>query len=259
MKSAITIVACFLLALAVSAPPVFAIPVSGWVTTNGDATFTGGSEATSSPSVSNLPGDAIAANFPVVTLADGDALTLMGSVTFIGGTNIGGNQFRFGFFDSPGPVTGGVGSGYIGINADAPSGTTSAIKFADGTQTNPFSGTASTIIAPMSNPGGAAPTGTAIDFFLSMARDGNNLDLEATISNTAHGGTWSSSTGVVQDYATPGGFTFDSVNFLMGSSVGGNSANYANVSVTYAQIPEPTAGLLMGLGLMGLLGYRRYS
>jgi len=252
MKS--TFITLSLLALAAAAPAAIVIPVTGWVTTNGDATFTGGSASTSSPSVTGLPGDTIAANFATVTLADGEALTLTGSITLTG--SAGGNQFRFGLFDGDNPVTTGNGSGFVGFNADAPSSATGGLKFGDGTAANPFSGGASTTITSMSNPGGAAPAGIALDYSLTITRDGANLDVEASISNTGGGGTWSSTSGVFEDYATTQ-YTYDSVAFLMGGSIGGTTASYSNVTVTYNNIPEPATGLLSGLALFILLQRRR--
>ena len=211
-------------------------PVTGWVTAVGDALFSGGSEATSSPSVTDLPQDTIAANFPTVNLQDGDSLTLTGSVLFTGTAN--SNQFRFGLFDGDNPVTAGDGSGYVGFNADAPNNGTGNLKFGDGTATNPFSSSAGTDITSMSNPGGAAPGNIAIDFILTITRDGDNLDLEASVSNTAGGGSWSSTSGVVQDYSTTQ-YTFDRVAFLMGSGVGGTTAEYSNIDVTLGDFSPP--------------------
>lgn len=216
-------------------------PVAGWVIFAGDAAFTGGSEATASPSVAGLPADTIAASFPAVNLADKESIVLNGSVTFAG--SAGGNQFRIGLFNGPSPVVTAQGSGYAGINADAPSSGTGAVKFGNGTASNPFTSAASTAIAPMSNPGGAAPGGIPIHFSLRITRDGDNLDIEANLNNVAGGGTWTSTSGVVQDYASPGGFSFNTAAFLMGASVGGTTAHYTNIDVSLVQFDADRDGM----------------
>ena len=221
---------------------VEAAPVTGWVAIIGNAGFSGGSEATSSPSVTGLPGgDTIAAAIPSTTLSDGESIALGGSVTFNG--SVGGNQFRIGLFNSPAPPAAGSGSGYIGINADAPSSGTGAVKFGDGTATNPFSGTASTNIGSLSNPGGTAPAGSAIDFSLTITRDGGDLDVEASLSNTAGGGSWACSA-TIQDWTPPAGFNyrFNSVAFLMGNSIGSTTATFSNITVTGGEPPADTDG-----------------
>lgn len=245
MKSTLT--ALSLIALASSAPAAL---VSGWVTTNGDAGFAGGSEATGSPLTTDADGDTIAANFPAVTLGDGDALILTGSVAF--NRVLVGNQFRIGLFDGDNPVTTGDGLGYVGIYAQA--GTTGGgpVNSANGTATNPFSGSAATVIGTMTNPANAAASGSTIAFSLTIARDGANLDVAASYDN---GGAYTSNVAIDNTPAVPASFTYDSVAFLMGGSLNATQATYTNVDVTY--VPEPSAALLGALGALALLRRRR--
>lgn len=218
-----------------------AVPVEDWVCIVGNAGFTGGSAATSSPSVTGLPADTIAAGFPSVTLVEGASLTLTGSVTFNG--SAGGNQFRIGLFHTANPPVTGTGSGYIGINADAPSSSSGAVKFGNGTQTNPFSGTASTVIGPLSNPGGAAPGGTPIDFTLSITRDGSSLDLEAALNNTGGGGSWTTSA-TIQNWTPPTGFnfSFNAAAFLLGGSIAASTGAFTDITVSGGSPPVDTDG-----------------
>ena len=207
-----------------------AAPVVNWVTINGDAGFSGGSAATASPSVNGLPGDTIAAGFPVHTLATGESITLTGAVTFNG--SIGGTQFRIGIFDGTSPPVAGNGSGYIGIYADAPTTTTGTIKYSDGSATNPFSSSASTTIGTMSNPGAAPPGNIPITFSLKITRLGGNLEAEAALVNTAAGGTWST-TGTA-NWTPPAGYNFrySTVAFLLGNSIGATTAAFSNIAVS---------------------------
>lgn len=220
-------------------------PVTGWVRTNGDSVFTGGSESTASPVVTGLPGDTIAANFTTITLVDHESVVLTGSVTFDG--SAGGNQFRIGLFNGPSPVVEDVGSGYVGINADAPSTGSGGIKFGDGSATNPFSGGASSVIVSISNPSGTAPANIPISFTLTVTRDGDNLDLEASLSNKDDGGTWSAS-GTADDWEPPVGYTFDfnTVSFLMGGAIGGASADYSDLDVTKVEFDSDNDGMWDG-------------
>lgn len=245
MKS--TVIALSLLALASSAPAAL---VTGWVTTNGDAGFVGGSEATGSPVTTDATGDTIAANFPAVTLADGDSLILTGSVSF--NSILTGNQFRIGLFDGDDPVTTGDGLGYVGIYAQAGTTAGGPVNSANGTATNPFSGGAATVIGTMTNPANAAPSGSTIAFNLTIVRDGANLDVAASYDN---GGAYNSTVSINSTAAVPASFTYNSVAFLMGGSLNATQANYTNVDVT--SVPEPSISLLGALGALALIRRRR--
>lgn len=223
MKINPTIAALSLLAFASAAP---AASVVGWVTTNGDAGFSGGSEATNSPVTTDADGDTIAANLSsTITLADGDSLTLTGSVSF--NRTLAGNQFRIGLFDGDNPVTTGDGAGYVGIYAQAGTSAGGPINSANGTATNPFSGTAAAVLGPMSNPGNSPAAGTIIEFSLTITRDGANLDIAA---NFTDGGAYNSSVSL-EDKAVAY-YSFNSVAFLMGGGLNATQAVYSNIEVT---------------------------
>lgn len=94
-------------------------PVTGWVTITGDAGFAGGSAATASPVTTDADGDAIAAGFDPITLADGGFVRLTGSVTF--NAPLKGDGFRIDLFDGNNPVTPGAGGGNTFKTGSAPS------------------------------------------------------------------------------------------------------------------------------------------
>ena len=153
MKTKKILPAILLAACASTAP---AASVINWVTTNGDAGFSGGSEATNSPITTDADAETIVGSFPATTLTIGQGIILTGSVNITGNTGgIGGNQFRWGMFDAPGTPTTGVGSNYVGVWAALPAGAgASAIASANGSTTNPFSGSASSNIVTASDVGG---------------------------------------------------------------------------------------------------------
>lgn len=229
--------------------------VTNWVTTNGDAGFVGGSEATNSPITTDADGETIVGSFPAVTLNTGDILVLTGSINITGNTgNISGNQIRWGLFDAPGIPAIGVGSGYVGVWATA-SNVDATIRSADGSTTNPYSGTASTNIA--NDPSGPSLSyGTTYDFLLSITRvDATQISVSGSI--TESGGGIMNSWGETVAPASPASFTYDSVAILLGGTTNATQATFSNVEVN--QIPEPSSLLLSLVGMAGLAFRRRLA
>jgi len=204
-----------------------AAPVANWVTTNGNTGFSGGSAATASPITTDADGDTIAANFTAITLADGDAITLSGSVQF--NASLAGTEFRIGLFDGDNPVTAGDGNGYVGFYASAPTTSTVGLFSANGTQTNPFSSSAASQKSTMSA-GGSAAANTSLAFSLTITRVGANVNLSANIA----GGSYSSSGSALLVAPSPGSFTYDSAAFLMGGGLNATQATFSNIQVTQA-------------------------
>lgn len=241
------------LVLAATAP---AASVVNWVTTNGDAAYSGTSAATNSPITTDADGDAIVGSFPVVTLTVGQVLVLNGSVNITGNTgNLSGNQFRWGLFDAPGTPATGVGSGYVGVWAAAPTvAATANTVIANGSTSNPFSGSASTIIGSASDAGGnSAQFGTDFDFTLSITRvDGTQISVSAQFTDNAD---------VLVDWApanapaSPASFTYDSVGILLGGATNATQASFSNVTAT--TVPEPASAVMALLGSLALIRRRR--
>lgn len=228
-----------------------------WVATNGDTGFTPGTAATNSPVTTDADAETIVGIFPAVGLLQGDILVLTGSVNITGRTGtIAGNQFRWGMFDAPGTPTTGEGSGYVGVWATTANTGAGTIRTADGSTTNPYSGSASTTIAS-ENGTGSMTYGTAYDFLLSITRvDDTQISVTGSLA-TAGGGsiinTWSETIGG----ASPDDFTYDSVAFLIGGTVDATQAAFSNVDVSI--IPEPSSLFLSLAGLMPLLIRRRLA
>lgn len=228
------------------------VSVVNWVTTNGDAGFSGGSEATNSPITTDADAETIVGSFPSVTLATGDLISLTGAVNITGNTGIiPGDQIRWGLFEAPGIPTNGVGSGYVGIWASA----STSIRHADGSTTNPFSGSAATLITPTL----VAPEpsyGDTWTFSLDITRL-NATQVSVSGDVVDPGGTtlvsWPSTTAA----ASESEFTFDSVGILLGGTTDATQAAFSNIDVTVTSIPEPSSLLFGLLGALAFLNRRR--
>ncbi len=204
--------------------------VSGWVTITGDAGFAGGSAATASPTTTDADGDAIAANFGSVTLADGQFVRLNGTVTF--NAPLSGDSFRIGLFDGDNPVVAGDGNGYVGIWAGAPATIAASIAAGNGTGSNPFANAASTNLGPMPAAGVVVPSNTPVAFTLMIARNGNQIDLSANFSG---GGSYTSSQNLINLALT--NYTFDSVAFLMNTNLNASQASFSNIRIIRGPVP----------------------
>ncbi|MEN8772161.1 MAG: PEP-CTERM sorting domain-containing protein [Akkermansiaceae bacterium] len=225
--------------------------VTNWVATNGDAGFTAGTAATNSPVSTDADGDTLAGSFASVTLGEGDLIALTGSVSITGNTGaIPGNQFRWGLFGGPGTPTTGNGSNYVGIWASA----STDIRHADGSTTNPFSGSASTIINTQA---GAVPAyGDTLDFSLNITRiNATQISVSGDLVNS--GGTTLISWPETTANAAESAFTFNSVGILLGGTTDATQAAFSNVDATLTSVPEPSSLLLGLIGILGLLRRRR--
>ncbi len=256
-----------LLALTLSAATCPAATVTGWALIfdgDNDTSFTGVSATTASPVVNDAHKSSIAANFPTVTLADGQSLTLTGTVSF--SSALVNSQFRWGLFDGDNPVTTGQGDEYAGFFSTAPTAAQSnnSIWFndADAGLVHPFdTGNAggpysAGQIAAMSAPSTTPAANTPLNFTLTVARNGSAFDVSASITD---GNTYTSTGGATGVSPNINGFTFDSVAFLIGGSTSGSwnnvNATFSNIDVTF--VPEPSAALLGGLGMLALMRRRR--
>jgi hypothetical protein len=218
-----------------------ATPVTNWVATNGDAGFAAGTAATNSPVTTDADAETIVGSFPAVTLEVGQSLELNGSVTITGGNGpLPGNQFRWGLFDAPGVPANGEGAGYVGVWAVANNGSAN-LNRANGSTTNPFSGSATTVISSAADTdGGTSDFNESLTFTLTVTRinatqiqtsgslsDGNNLLVEWPEINSP---------------ASPTSFTYDAVGFLLGGTLNASSASFSNVTVEGVVPPQDTDG-----------------
>ena len=256
-----------LLSILISAATCPAALVTGWeLIFDGDAdsSFTGVSATTASPAIDDAHKSSMAANFPTVSLSDGESLTLSGTVSFSG--TLAGAQFRWGLFDGDNPVVAGQGDEYAGFFASAHAADSAREIWAndpDAGLVHPFdTGSAggnytASQVATMSKPDVTPVASTSLDFLLTLTRNGTNFDLSASITDGSTYTSSGSATGVAPNI---NGFTFDSAAFLVGGSTSGSwnnvDAAYSNIDVTV--VPEPSAAALLGgLGMLALLRRRR--
>lgn len=227
--------------LAGSLSCLHAEPVVNWVATNGDTGFSGGSEATNSPVTTDADAETIVGSFPEVTLEVGQTITLNGSVTIAGGAGaLPGNQLRWGFFDAPGIPTTGVGSGYVGVWATVAAGSANLVR-ANGSTTNPFSGSATMVIsAAADTDGGTGDYGEVLSFSFSVTRvDGTQIRTSATVTD---GGRFLVEWPETISPASPSSMTYDAVGILLGGSLNAASAAFSDVEVTGVVPPADTDG-----------------
>lgn len=214
------------------------VPVTGWVATNGDAGFVGSTATTSSPVTTSADADTVAGGFAPVTLAVGESLTLTGSVVITGNSGgIPGNQFRWGLFNAPGTPVNGAGSNYVGVWAAAPSTGNADLVTANGSTTNPFSGSASTVVSSAGDVGGQVPQfGEELSFSLTVTRlSTTQISTEASLSN---GSDFLIEWPATFAPASPANFTYNAAAFLLGGTTDATQAAFANVEATPSQ---PTA------------------
>ncbi len=216
------------------------VPVTGWVPIFGNAGFSNGSAAGASPVTSDASGDAIAANFAPVTLADGRFIRLTGTVTFNG--PLVGNAFRVGLFDGNNPVTAGNGGGYVGIWASAPAAAATSIVAGDGTGgSHPFEAAGSTTLGPLPAANAEVPANTPIRFTLMIARSGDNLEVTTRFTDNA---SYLPSQNLLN--LAVANHTFDRVAFLMGETLNATQAVFSNIQITTG--PALPSAIINGVG-----------
>lgn len=198
-------------------------PVTVWSMSfngNGDGSLTG--NGTESPT-QHQEKTSIEGSFTGVTLADGDSLTVSGTVSF--STAAVGSQFRFGLFDNT------AKKGYFAEASN--SGENSALTYAT-TDSPHFFGTAGSqdFSNGPNDPGGNVAAGTDYTFIFSLTRSGADIEVVSSLVGTGYSSTVSETT--LGETGMGKHYTFDTVAFLVGGgAANGTIASYSNVSVTH--------------------------
>lgn len=210
-----------------------AVPVVNWVTTNGDAGFTDGTAATSSPVTTDADAETIVGSFPSMTLGVDESITLTGSMKISGRVGaIPGNQIRWALFDAPAVPATGVGANYIGVWATvAGGGSPSNIHTANGSTDNPFSGSATEVVSSATDAeGDTLQYDSTYSFSLTVTRvDETNISISATITD---GVDFLIEWPATSAPASPASFTYDSVGILLGGTTNATSATFTDVEVS---------------------------
>ena len=216
----------------------FATPVVDWVVTNGDSVFLEGSEETSSPVIEDADDDSLIGRFPAVTLAVDDSIEVTGSFSITGKTGpLPGRQFRWGLFDAPNVPTTGEGEGYVGMWATISSSDGgSDLNSANGSTTNPFSGSAASLISEGTGVGGTPQYEVTYSLSMKITRiDDSQVSVSAMMTDGADFLVeWEETTAP----ASPASFTFDSVGILIGGTIDATNATFTDMEVSTG-VPEP--------------------
>lgn len=213
-------------------------PVVDWVTTNGDAGFAPGTAATNSPVTTDSDAETIVGSFSETTLQVGQTLTLTGTINITGQTGvIPGNQIRWALFEAPGTPTTGVGDGYVGIWATTANLGACTIRNANGSTTNPFSGSATEIIVT-ENGLASIVYRTSYDFALAVTRSSETeISVTGSLTETESGlelVSWPET--VTAPF--PDTFTYNCVGILLGGTTNATQAAFTNVEVNLTPLTE---------------------
>lgn len=231
-----------------------AAPATGWVSIydpqQNSVRFVGSTATTDSPVTTEADQDAIAANFPSVTLADGDALTVTGRVTL--DSALANGQFRVGLFTGP-TVTQDVDRPYLGIYSMAPTSNAQALQLSR-TTTNLFGNGIALVNGFLPANASGVAANTPIHFLLTLARNGTKLDVTSSYTDN---GTYFSSNAVqglnVLAAAPSFNYTFNTVAFLFGGSQNGQQGAFSNIDVTLRhRNPDTNSPAPLGARVLGI-------
>jgi hypothetical protein len=223
-----------------------AAPVVGW---SKDTSFGGGTTATLTNASTNAPtlgngaannadNTAIYAGFPLLSLSNGQRITLFGSAQLIGTS--ANADFRWGLFKNDG--VGAATGGWLGYMASAESITwsknPSGGSFATATFASVTENRAVTL-GQSSEPNGIPFGPGTYDFTLAAERFNGELDISIAISNSATGFSIVSPAYTEIDPSRLI-FSFDQVGILAGSALDADQIRFRNIDVAVTEIARPT-------------------
>jgi MYXO-CTERM domain-containing protein len=249
-----------LLAAAVVAavPSAQAALVTGWAKSQGAGPLTNASSA--SPTMGDGTANsadamAIYASFPTIQLANvGDKVTMTAAVTLAGITNNAANHFRWSLYDVAGSPDLNGWLGYIAGNS------TASVASNLWERANP-----NTALVMATNSPAATVISTSAAAGIGNDFTDSSFNLVFSLERTASGILISSSFVRISDSvqfglhafedATPQTYSFNRVGFLASGNLDADQVQFSNIDVSV--VPEPSAALLGGIGLLALLRRRR--
>jgi hypothetical protein len=187
---------------------------------------------------------AMFASFPAITLADGEQITLTGSITLVG-TTPSQNNLRWGLFKDDGvaPDTGGW-RGYIAEASSRGIGGTMLVRnpagtdFANQTFMSTTNGRSAALAAAV-NSGADLLDGT-YQVTMVAARFGNEMELRGSfIGGTDFKDVYRSATDA-DPARIPAGFQFDRTGFLSGGAIAADQLAFNNIDVTKSDVSSLT-------------------
>jgi len=235
--------------------------VTGWLDRNeefgGTVSMNMTGANTASPTLTRVNTDsstAIFAPISIPTLAQtGDIVTLSGGVTITGASGSNNQQFRIGIFDTAGSTNDNGWLGYWAGNGDGSDNGELRSRIDPNTSTffaGGGTGLRSTSAAPGTAFNVAGPE--TYSFLMSIERTAGGLLLNANITRDDNV-VFASHTDI--PHGDPNTFSFDTVGFFSAAGYNPSEVDFSNIDATF--IPEPSAALLGGLGLLALLFRRR--
>lgn len=234
---------------------VSAATLSTWTATVGKTLL---NATTASPTLGdNTNGGASAimyASFPTITLTNvGDNLTLSGSFTLTGGTTGQEQAIRFGLFDNNGSTTAMNWRGYLGTNRTAANNANSIWERANQTSGD-FLGTTSGgafLAGSTGSSTGTPPASGTFTFSETITKTATGVSMSFSLTE-AGGFSWTASN---TDTTPNGGVSveYDRVGIGFSGTYSADQAVFSNITV----VPEPSAALFGGLGVLAILRRRR--
>jgi hypothetical protein len=240
VPAALALAACLIIAH--SAPGT---PVAGW---SKDTSFGGGAAAaltaanTSSPILgsgasNNADNAAIYAPFPLISLANGQQLTLSGSAQMVGTT--ANPDFRWGLFKDDG--VGAAAGGWLGFIASAESFTwskdPSGGNFANVTFASVADGRGA-VLGQTADPNATPFSTGTYQFSMSLQRYSDDIDVTVSFTNAITGYSIVSPT-FTETAPSRLTFAFDRVGFLAGSALDADQIRFSNIDVAVSNIDQP--------------------
>lgn len=221
------------------------------------AAATGEVNIGATPNVANgADNAAIWANIgSTITLANtNDAITLSGLVTLQSITTSTVGNFRFGLFNTNGSGTTNNWLGYSGSNDAQNAVVPNTGGMYERINGQYYSGTTVSTLDTYGTANANLTGGIQYSYEMTLTRNAlGGLDYTTTMFQT--GTPANILLNLSGTDATPQTFNFNRVGFLVGDSFDADRAEFRNVAVNF--VPEPSAALLGGLGMLVLLRRRR--
>jgi hypothetical protein len=191
------------------------------------------------------------------TLAFSGTLNLQTTITDTSGTI----QLRAGLYNTNSSANSNGWLGYMLANATS-SGTGSILERANPNSGAYYSGTGSATISALPSTNGGVTlasrnlTAGLYDFSLSLKRVASGMEITSSLVRQSDSVDFAELSTPFLD-TTPQTFTYDRIGFLAGGGLDADQVTLSNISLTL--IPEPSAALLGGIGMLALLRRRRLS
>ena len=234
-----------------------------WVKASGGVAMGLTNTTTASPTwgdgtTDNADASSIYSPIPTITLANpGDKVVLSGSAQMFGiSPGTAGSIFRFGLFNVNGSAN---TSGWLGYFVQsAASGGTGSLQERNTGNTTSFtsatSGTTSLQTLPVAT---SALTSAVYNFSFTLERNAlNGLIITTSLVRTSDSLQFAGAS-FTDTTVNAGAFTFDRVGFQGTTDLNADRIQMNNVDVTFSAVPESSATLLGGLGMLVLLRRRR--